>query len=59
MCRVERLDIDIVLISLFCIELSTEKIVGRLLTMTCMIHKMNLGVEEIEFMFCDLYTSLK
>ena len=31
------------------------KIVDRLLTMICMITKVNLGVREMGFMFCDLY----
>ena len=52
-------DIDIVQISLFFIELSIEKIVNMLLTMICMIPKVNLEVGEMGFMFCDLYVSLK
>ena len=50
--------IEIVQIS--CIFLTKHlKIVDRILTMICMIPKVNLGVGEMGFMFCDLYVSLK
>ena len=49
MDHVERSDIDIVQRSSSFIKLSTGKIVHRLLTMICMIPKVNLGVGEMEF----------
>ena len=51
-------DIEIVQISLLFIELS-PKIVDMPLIMICMIPKLNLGVREMRFMFCDLHVSLK
>ena len=41
------------------LTLGVNRIVGRLLTLICMIPKLNLGVGEIRFMFCDLHISLK
>ena len=46
---------EIVQISLFFIELNHWKLVDRLLTLICMISKVNLGVGEIGFMFCALF----
>ena len=48
------LDIEILPISLFFIWTYNWKLVDRLLNLICMIPKVNLGVEEMEFMFCDL-----
>ena len=54
----KRSDIEIVQVSIFFIELST-KIVDTLLIMMSMIPKVNLGVGEMGFIFCDSHISLK
>ena len=44
--------------ALLFVELSAN-VVDRLLILICMIPKLQLGVGEMRFMFCDLHFSLK